>query len=56
MDNEAKLNLLRQEIARIEYEQATCDHEWTEPYEDTMKEPIYETVWHGVDCWPEKVG
>ena len=51
----SKLDLLREELARVEREQSCCEHDWDEPFNDYTEEPVYETVWRGVDCWPEIV-
>lgn len=48
---ESKLSALRAE-------QNSCRHEWGEVNYDPeeINEPIYETHWQGVDCFPELVG
>lgn len=51
MEYESKLSALRAE-------QNACRHEWGETKYDPeeISEPIYETRWQGVDCFPELVG
>ena len=51
-----ELEQLKARVAEIERLQRECDHEWDEPYETTMNEPIHEMKFHGVDCFPEVVG
>lgn len=45
-------------LVALRSEQAHCHHEWGEVKYDpeVTQEPIYETRWQGVDCWPELVG
>ena len=53
---EAEIKRLQRELSRIEADQLRCNHDWCEPFEERMTEPIYETRWQGVDCYPEIVG
>lgn len=45
-------------LAALRTEQNICNHEWDEVKYDPEEthEPIYETRWQGVDCFPEVVG
>lgn len=45
-------------MAQLHKEQAACSHQWTEPKYDPeyVKEPIMETRWQGVDCFPVHTG
>lgn len=48
-----ELELLEERKAQILRRQATCNHEWGEPFYDPEKKEImeYETKWMGVDCF-----
>ena len=59
--------MTREELLKAEYEtkllalrreQQNCIHVWGNTVYDPeiIDEPIYETRWQGVDCWPAIVG
>lgn len=45
------------EKAAIEHEQRNCCHHWKPVQFDPeiVNEPVYETQWQGVDCFPVQV-
>lgn len=47
-----------QELNELHREQSNCVHDWDEVIYDPeiIQEPIYETHWQGVGCWPCVVG
>lgn len=51
-------NRYERELKALYKEQTSCNHDWDEVKFDPeiVEEPRYETVWRGVDCWPEIVG
>lgn len=59
--------MTREEELRAEYEsklqelreeQSNCSHDWDNAKYDPeeIQEPVYETRWQGVDCYPALVG
>lgn len=45
-------------LQALRYEQSICDHNWGSVIYDPeeISEPVYETRWQGVDCYPALVG
>jgi len=45
-------------LSELKMEQDNCYHNWDEAKYDPeeVQEPVYETQWQGVDCYPVLVG
>ncbi len=52
----SELETLKEQVKLLEEKQRNCEHDWEEPVRDTMEEPVYETVWVGIDCFPAPTG
>jgi len=51
-----ELEILKEQVKKLEEMQRQCTHYWEEPQRDTMKKEIWETQWVGVDCFPVPTG
>ena len=51
-----RLEELKEEIAKIEYMQRNCNHEWNEPVEEVKKIEVYDDQFIGVNTVRKLIG